>query len=228
MGRIKDREDARGGLTLCNRANEEFGPKSLQTLGKFRSKPLHLTLVCGISFPCRVFQEADMEAYWVWFCLMSGQQFKNLDFDQDSGLRSTRPFEHHCWHSNNKVSPSSHLKAMDPSLTLKQSLITWYCMAPLSSRCLSSKETSIPTLLQKLPAYCYKPEAESATSGYSTAVLVKTFRKACVELRGGCEVTMAAPGQQQDTNPKSPHLQPSPFSCALNKAPATQNPTAVY
>lgn len=38
LGRIQGREDARGSLTFWDGANEEFGSKSLQTLGEFRSK----------------------------------------------------------------------------------------------------------------------------------------------------------------------------------------------
>lgn len=52
LGRIESREDARGSLTLCNRANEVFGSKSLQTSSdpNPRFPTVHFTRVCGISF----------------------------------------------------------------------------------------------------------------------------------------------------------------------------------
>lgn len=110
---------------------------------------------------------------------------------------------------------------MDPNLTLEELLITMrHCVVWLSSRHLSSKETSISTHLQKLPVYCYKPRAESVTSGGCSSSVLETLLKTCVGLR----VTLR-PLQLL----LAPHVQPSPSSCTVSKSTTTiQNPEAVY
>lgn len=92
-------------------------------------------------------------------------------------------------------------------------------MVLLSSRHLSSKEASISTDLQKLPVYCYKPKAESVTSGGCSSSVLETLLETCVGLR----VTLR-PLQLL----LAPHVQPSPSSCTLSKTPTIQNPKAIY